>query len=134
MGLRLRIFLGMLMVVLLALASTGVVAYFHAQRQDVAYNEQRLHRKEAALSRSLDYVLSRYSNPLSQDSIAIVFTDRICELADVHNLVFTLYNLEGGLITTSADFSGDGTQPTISLYAELLQEVLSTEADNDSQR
>ena len=59
MGLRLRIFLGMLLVVLLALASTGAVAYFHAQRQDVAYNEQRLLRKEAALSRSLEYVLAK---------------------------------------------------------------------------
>ena len=42
MGLRLRIFLGMLLVVFLALASTAVVAYYHAQRTDVAYNEQRL--------------------------------------------------------------------------------------------
>jgi signal transduction histidine kinase len=111
MGLRLRIFLGMLLVVLLALASTGVVAYFHSQRQDVAYNEQRLQRKEAALSRSLDYVLSRHSNELSGDSIAQIFTDKICELADVHSLVFSLYTLEGSLITTSASLSNENAPP-----------------------
>ena len=70
MGLRLRIFLGMLLIVLLALASTGVVAYYHAQRQDIAYNEQRLERKEAALSRSLDYVLNRHESNLTNEEMA----------------------------------------------------------------
>ena len=105
----------MLLVVLLALASTGAVAYVHSQRQDIAYNEQRLQRKEAALSRSLDYVLSRHSRALSNDSIAQIFTDRICELADVHSLVFTLYTLEGALITTSASLSNNSAPPLLLL-------------------
>lgn len=105
----------MLLVVLLALASTGAVAYFHSQRQDIAYNEQRLQRKEAALSRSLDYVLSRHSSALSNDSIAQIFTDRICELADVHSLVFSLYTLEGALITTSASLSNNSAPPLLLL-------------------
>lgn len=109
------------MVVLLALASTGAVAYYHAQRQDVAYNEQRLLRKEAALSRSLEYVLAKSSGELSKDSIASIFNDRICELADVHSLVFSLYTTEGGLITTSADLENEDVQPPISLSdSELL--------------
>ena len=118
MGLRLRIFLGMLLVVFLALASTAVVAYYHAQRTDVAYNEQRLQRKEAALSRSLDYVLARHPGTLSKDSISTVFSDRICELADVHSLVFSLYTLEGSLITTSAEFTDKESQPPIRLTPE----------------
>ena len=89
MGLKLRIFLGMLAVVLLALASTGVVAYFHSQNQEIEYNNQRLERKEAALSRSLDYVLARHGGMLSVDSVASVFKDHICELADVHHLVLS---------------------------------------------
>lgn len=118
MGLRLRIFLGMLLVVFLALVSTAVVAYYHAQRTDVAYNEQRLQRKEAALSRSLDYVLARHPGTLSKDSISTVFSDRICELADVHSLVFSLYTLEGSLITTSAEFTDTESQPPIRLTPE----------------
>ena len=105
----------MLLVVLLALASTGAVAYFHSQKQDIAYNEQRLQRKEAALSRSLDYALSRHSSVLSNDSIAQIFTDRICELADVHSLVFSLYTLEGVLITTSASLSDNSAPPLLLL-------------------
>ncbi len=118
MGLRLRIFLGMLLVVLLALASTGVVAYYHAQRQDIAYNEQRLQRKEAALSRSLDYALVRHEGEMSSDSIAHIFTDRICELADVHSLVFSLYSLGGNLIISSSPFNDYNFSPPIVLSDE----------------
>ena len=93
----------MLLIVFLALASTGVVAYYHAQRQDVAYNEQRLQRKEAALSRSLDYVLNRHENTLSNEEYFCCFSPiRFVSLADVHSLVFSLYTIEGVLITTSA--------------------------------
>ena len=115
MGLRLRIFLGMLLIVLLALASTGVVAYYHAKRQAIAYNEQRLQRKEAALSRSLDYVLNRHSDSLSNENIAQIFTDKICELADVHSLVFSLYTLDGSLITTSASQLEKSSPPPLQL-------------------
>ena len=97
MGLRLRIFLGMLLVVLLALASTGVVAYYHAQRQDIAYNKQRLQRKEAALSRSLDYALAHHKGELSSDSIAHIFTDRIsCWLNHFSNpAIYTVSGILG---------------------------------------
>jgi two-component system nitrogen regulation sensor histidine kinase NtrY len=120
MGLKLRIFLGMMAVVLLALASTGVVAYFHAQNQEIEYNNQRLERKEAALSRSLDYVLARHGGMLSADSVSIVFTDHICELADVHHLVFSLYNPDGGLIISSAAFTDAASQPTLLLTQHTL--------------
>ncbi len=107
-------------VVLLALASTGVVAYFHAQNQEIEYNNQRLERKEAALSRSLDYVLARHGGMLSADSVSIVFTDHICELADVHHLVFSLYNPDGGLIISSAAFTDAASQPTLLLTQHTL--------------
>ena len=72
MGLRFRIFIGMLAVVLVALVATAVVAFDFSQKQELAYNSQRLLRKEAALSRSLDYVLTRNGGSLPADSISIV--------------------------------------------------------------
>lgn len=111
------------MVVLLALASTGAVAYYHAQRQDIAYNEQRLLRKEAALSRSLEYVLAKSQGPMSENEIASLFSDRICELADVHSLVFSLYTTDGGLITTSADLNNAEIQPPIKLSQSDLDQI-----------
>jgi len=113
-------------VVLLALASTGVVAYFHAQNQEIEYNNQRLERKEAALSRSLDYVLARHGGMLSEDSVAIVFTDRICELADVHHLVFSLYSPEGNLIISSAAFTDEASKPPLQLTTPTLEALKNT--------
>ena len=102
MGLRFRIFLGMMAVVVCALLATGYVAYRYGVDAEATYNAQRLLRKEAALQRSLSYMLDRMGGSVSQDSLAIVFTDRICELADVHSLTFSLYDDGGRLVTTSA--------------------------------
>lgn len=102
MGLRFRIFLGMMTVVVCALLATGFVAYRYGVDAEATYNAQRLLRKEAALQRSLSYMLERMGGSVGQDSLAIVFTDRICELADVHSLTFSLYNNRGLLVTTSA--------------------------------
>lgn len=102
MGLRLRIFLAMMVVVVCALLATGFVAYRHSVDAERAYNARRLLRKEAALQRSLSYMIERMGGTVTQDSLSVVFTDRICELADVHSLTFSLYNQLGGLVTTSA--------------------------------
>lgn len=123
MGLRLRIFLGMSAVVLVALAATAIVAFDHSQKQELAYNSQRLLRKEAALGRSLDYVLTRHGGRIPVDSISIVFTDHICELADVHRLMFSLYRPDGVLVTTSAAFSDKDWQPDLALEKNLLNQL-----------
>ncbi|HIB77134.1 MAG TPA: HAMP domain-containing histidine kinase [Flavobacteriales bacterium] len=128
MGLRIRIFLGMLVVVLVALASTAIVAYDYSQQQEVAYNNQRLLRKEAALGRSLDYVIERHGGSLSEDSISTIFTDHICELADVHGLMLSLYRNDGLLLTTSAAFSDEDQLPDLALETGVLS-VLKLKGD-----
>ena len=126
MGLRLRIFLGMMTLVVCALLATGYVAYRFGADAEQAYNDQRLLRKEAALQRSLSYMLDRMGGEVSQDSLAFVFTDRICELADVHSLKFSLYNQDGRLVTTS-----DPADGSVSRVALLLpEEVLAQARDN----
>ena len=125
MGLRFRIFLGMMTVVVCALMATGFVAYRHGVDAEKSYNEQRLLRKEAALQRSLSYMLERMGGQVDQDSLALVFTDRICELADVHSLTFSLYNSEGLLVTTSA---GPGSALALRLDQEVLGGIQSGRA------
>ena len=120
MGLRFRIFLGMMAVVVCALVATGYVAYRYGVDAEATYNAQRLLRKEAALQRSLSYMLDRMGGTVSQDSLAIVFTDRICELADVHSLTFSLYDDAGRLVTTSA---GPGS-PDSTVALELSLDVV----------
>ena len=123
MGLRLRIFLGMMTLVVCALLATGYVAYRFGADAEQAYNDQRLLRKEAALQRSLSYMLERMGGQVSQDSLALVFTDRICELADVHSLKFSLYNQDGRLVTTSDPADESVSQVSLMLSDEVLAEA-----------
>ena len=92
----------MMIVVICALLATGFVAYQHSIESEEEYNAARMLRREAALQRSLNYMLEKLGGEINQDSLAVVFTDRICELADVHSLTFSLYNKQGHLVTTSA--------------------------------
>ncbi len=77
MGLRLRIFLGMLVVVVVSLLSTAIIAYDYSKKQEIAYNDQRLLRKESALGRSIEYVISSHGGDLPKDSISTLFTVHI---------------------------------------------------------
>ena len=123
MGLRLRIFLGMLVVVVVSLLSTAIIAFDYSEKQEIAYNEQRLLRKESALGRSINYVIDSHGGGLPKDSISILFTDHICELADVHGLVLSLYGIDGVLITTSASFTEERIQPKFNLSAEIYSSL-----------
>ena len=125
MGLRFRIFLGMMAVVVCALMATGFVAYRYGVDAEATYNAQRLLRKEAALQRSLSYMLDRMGGSVSQDSLAIVFTDRICELADVHSLTFSLYDGNGRLVTTSAGPGAPDSTVALQLTESVLQSAVS---------
>ena len=60
-------------------------------------------------------MLNRHESNISDEEIAQIFTDKICELADVHSLVFSLYTLDGVLITTSASQQYGGVTPPIQL-------------------
>jgi len=106
MGFQFRILLSMLLLMVLSLIGTIWVAWQFAVRQDAEYNEQRLLRKEAAIERSMEYVLDRMPGAFQTGDIPLVFSDRICELADVHGLDIGLYAPDGRLLTQSS-FSTD---------------------------
>jgi signal transduction histidine kinase len=96
-----RIWLSMLALILLAFLLTGLTAYYHYKRQNEEYHEQRLQRKENAVHASMDYFLRQRGGHISQDSVTAVFSSKICELSDIHNLPINMYSLEGELIISS---------------------------------
>lgn len=108
MGFQFRILLSMLLLMVLSLTGTIGVAWQFAVRQDTEYNEQRLLRKEAAIERSMEYVLDRMPDAFQTEDIPLVFSDRICELANVHGLDIALYTPDGRLLTQSS-FAADET-------------------------
>ena len=66
-------------------------------------------------------MLERMGGTVGQDSLAVVFTDRICELADVHSLTFSLYDNQGRLVTTSAGPGSPDSTVALSLNQASLR-------------
>lgn len=118
MGFQVRILLSMLLVIVLALAGTMYVAWDFAGDQEEAYNARRLVRKEASVERSLNYTLDRLPDSLQTEDIPTAFSDRICELADIHGMDIALYQPNGLLLTQSTLSDDDGAQ--IQLSADVL--------------
>jgi signal transduction histidine kinase len=121
MGFQTRILLSMLLVVVLALAGTMYVAWDFAGDQEEAYNARRLVRKEASVERSLNYTLDRLPDSLRTEDIPNAFSDRICELADIHGMDIALYRPNGRLLTQSTltDDTGASIQLPVDVLAEL---------------
>ena len=108
----------MLLVIVLSLTGTMFVAWQFASNQEELYNAQRLTRKELAVQRSLEYTLNRLPYSVTTQEIPRVFSDRICELADIHGMDIALYDLEGSMMTESTLQEVDGA--IIQLDPELL--------------
>ena len=86
--------------ILVSFFATGIVAYTNFKSRNEVYHSSRLERKEKAIQASMDYFLEQQGE-VNSDSIPIMFSDKICELADVHNLDLNLYDLSGKLLISS---------------------------------
>ena len=70
------------------------------------------------MQRSLEYTLNRLPYSLTTEELPRIFSDRICELADVHGMDIALYGPSGSLLTQSTLMQGDGA--AIQLNQDLL--------------
>jgi len=108
LSLRLRIFLAMILLVLLAsVLIAGVTIYqYNEEAQD--YHQDRLNRKEENIKASVEYTIKETTYPVVQDNVALIFKDEIYEIATIHNMEINLYDLEGSLLKSSkASFAAD---------------------------
>lgn len=124
--------------ILVSFLATGITAYFNYRQQNEEYHNNRLHRKEEAVTRSLDYFLSQKGGHIAPDSITQVFSDKICELSDIHSMPINFFNLKGQLVISSDpnQFEDKGIPETID-YTILKQlstgnnrAVITGDADN----
>lgn len=100
-NLRTRIYLSMLAIISMSFLVTGIMAYYNYKKQNEDYHNNRLHRKEEAVTRSLNYFLEQQGGYLSPDSLTKAFSDKICELSDIHSMPINLFNLRGDLVISS---------------------------------
>jgi signal transduction histidine kinase len=114
LSLRVRIFLAMIFLTLIASVLIALVSIYQFRREAKIYHQDRLERKENAIVEHINYVLQNTTYPLTAEYISKIFKDRIHELSDIHSMEINFYDLQGDLIISSkAVFKLDSLRPKI---------------------
>jgi signal transduction histidine kinase len=105
----------MILLVVVASILIAAVTIYQYNEQSRDYHEQRLERKEAQLLSSIDYELKATSWPRETEYLDLIFKDKIYEIANIQNVSFNLYDLEGTLLKSSKpSFENDTINKCIS--------------------
>ncbi|SOS75849.1 Histidine kinase [Tenacibaculum piscium] len=137
-SLRIRIFLSMILLVLLASVLIVTVTIIQYEEQTLHYNIQRFNRKENATKHDIEIELKRKTTyPITTDNLAKIFQDRIYDIAYVHKLTVSMYDMNGQLLKSSIPYNFDkkkGTNLTNSILGELANNsnhrILKSSNDN----
>lgn len=125
LSLRLRIFIAMILLVLLASILIAGVTIYQYNEEARDYHNERLERKEENIKESINYAIKKTTYPVSTETMPLIFKDEIYEIASIHKLQINLYDLDGGLIKSSrATFQTDSL--TKCLNAEVLNTLSNT--------
>lgn len=117
LSLRIRIFLSMIVLILIASLLMASISIIQFKNEAKEYHQERLERKETAIKEHINYVLSTTTYPLTTKNLPFIFKDKIHELAQIHNLEINIYSLNGTLLKSSkASFSIDTISPPIPKY------------------
>lgn len=100
-SLRVRIFLSMILVTLIASCLIAAISIYQFKKEAKEYHEERLERKESAIKEHINYVLSTTTYPLSTENLPLIFRERIHELSNIHGLELNIYDLNGKLLKSS---------------------------------
>ncbi len=129
LSLRSRIFIAMILLVVIASVLIAGITVYQYREQSRDYHDDRLERKEEQIKQSIGYTLKKTTYPPTTENLEYIFKDEIYEIADVQNVNFNIYDLEGQLIKSSRPkFESD------SLSNCLSAEILNNLAINASKR
>ncbi|MFL2623138.1 MAG: sensor histidine kinase [Flavobacteriaceae bacterium] len=106
-----RIFFYMILLVVLASILIAAVTVYQYKEQSQDYHRMRLERKESQLISSINYVLKASSQEIKTENLGVIFKQKIYEIANIHNLAFNLYDLEGRLIKSSRPWLDNNPVP-----------------------
>ncbi|WP_353776925.1 ATP-binding protein [Winogradskyella sp. 3972H.M.0a.05] len=101
LSLRVRIFIAMIVLILLASVLIAAVAIYQYSEETQDYHKQRLERKEQNIKTHLGFVLDETTYPIETEKVPLIFKEKIFEVANIHNLPIILYDLDGALLITS---------------------------------
>jgi len=91
----------MILLVLIASVLIAGVTIYQYREQSRDYHQERLERKEEQVKQSIDYAIKSTTYPVNAENLGLIFKDEIYRIADVQNVNFNIYDLEGQLIKSS---------------------------------
>ncbi len=91
----------MILLVLIASVLIAGVTFYQYREQSRDYHIVRLERKETQIKQSIEYTLKGTTWPVTTANLAQIFRDEIYRIADVQNVNFNIYDLQGNLIKSS---------------------------------
>ncbi len=110
-----------LLVVIASILIAGVTIYQYRE-QSKDYHQNRLERKEEQILQSISYVLRETTYEPTTENLGHIFRDEIYKIADVQNVSFNIYDLEGELLkSTKPAFEADSVSNC--LDAEVLNRL-----------
>lgn len=127
LSLRVRIFIAMILLVLIASVLIALVTIYQYNEEAQDYHRERLERKESAIQAHLQQVIRRTTYLVNAENIPLIFKDEIHNIAEIHNLQINLYDLEG-VLTKSSKESFKQDKLSKCLDAEILNAISNTVA------
>ena len=91
----------MIMLVVIASVLIAGVSIYQYREQNKDYHQDKLERKEAQIKQSIEYALRETTYPRTTEYLGLIFKDEIYRIADVQNVNFNIYDLDGQLIKSS---------------------------------
>ena len=104
-----------LLIFLATILIIGITIYQY-NKQTIDYNVSRFGRKEETLKKEIDIQLYKRSNlSVTTNNLKTIFHDAIYEIAYIHNLEISMYDLSGVMLKTSVPFGlKDSIPPNLS--------------------
>ena len=76
-SLRIRIFLSMILLTLIASVLIGSISIFQFKKEAKNYHVERLERKENAIKEHINFILNTTTYPLTEKNLPLIFKDKI---------------------------------------------------------
>ena len=124
-SLRIRIFLAMILLVLLASVLIVGVTIYQYDEQTKDYHISRFGRKEQSVLSSIEFELKReLREPLTTETLLKIFQNRIHEISSTHKLYISIFDLKGDLIITSNSINSfDISKEEQALSEQVLEDL-----------
>ena len=106
--LRVRTFLFMLLIILVAFVLTGTFSLYHFRAENKQYHFERLERKESAIVSHIDYITKELQGKnLTNPEWRELLAERLPEISSVHHLDLGVYSKRGEFLAGSLLYTND---------------------------